>query len=352
MPPEEVPSAEVSSQLRLARMMDGYLTTQLLYVAAKLGVADELAYGPQTAETLAPTVGAEPNALYRVLRGLAAEGVLEELDDGRFGLTAIGSALRIDAPGALQGAIIARGDIYFLAAAVLFDAVREGEVAFEHAYGSSLFEYLSEYPELGAVFQQSMSDRSQQEATDVVASYDFSRFRTLVDVGGGTGILLEAILTATPALQGVLLDRPAVVEQARARLAKSSVADRCAFAAEDFFSRVTPGDALLLSRVIHDWGDDDAVRILSNCHQALEEEGTLLLVEAVLPERARDVPAAIRMDLHMLMLLHGRERTAPEFEQLLTKAGFQLSRVVPTKSPVGLSIIEVAKTTNGAKTSY
>jgi ubiquinone/menaquinone biosynthesis C-methylase UbiE len=343
MRPDEAQSFDVAPQLQLARLMDGYLTTQLLYVAAKLGVADVLGENPQTAASIASTVGAEPNALYRVLRGLAAEGVLDELEDGRFGLTALGSALRIDAQGALRGAIIARGDIYFLAAADLLDAVREGEVAFERAYGSNLFEYLSEYPELGTVFQQSMSDRSRQEAVDVVASYDFDRFRRLVDVGGGTGILLEAILSKTPHLRGVLLDRPAVIEQAKTRLEATGLAERCEFVAQDFFVSVTPGDALLLSRVIHDWSDEDALRILTNCHRALEDGGTLLLVEAVLPKRARDVPAAIRMDLNMLMLLHGRERTAAEFELLLTEAGFQLSRIVPTNSPVGLSIIEATK---------
>jgi O-methyltransferase domain/Dimerisation domain len=349
MAPDEAPFTDASPQLNLARLMDGYLTTQLLYVAAKLGVADELAAGPQTAKALAPNVGAEPDALHRVLRGLAAEGVLDELDDGRFALSALGAGIRSDVPGSLRGAIIARGDIYFRAAAGLLEAIREGGVAFERAYGTSLFDYLSVHSELSSAFQQSMYDRSRQEAGDVVASYDFSRFRRLVDVGGGTGVLLEAILAATLGLQGVLLDRQPVIEQAKARLKTSEVAERCNFVAEDFFNRVTPGDALLLSRVIHDWNDEDSVRILTNCHAALEDGGTLLLVEAVLPQRARDIPAAIRMDLNMLMLLHGRERTAAEFEHLLSSAGFQMNRIVPTNSPVGLSIIEARINTPKAR---
>src|SRR5262245_45128894 len=171
MPPTDDRFADVSPQFRLAHLIDGYLTTQLLYVAAKLGIADELATGPRSAAELASIVGAKSDALHRILRGLAAEGIFEEFPDGRFGLTELGSGLRRDAPRSLHGAAIARGDIYFRAAAGLFDAVREGGVAFERAYGSSLFDHLSAHPELGAAFQQSMSDRSRQEAADVVASY-------------------------------------------------------------------------------------------------------------------------------------------------------------------------------------
>ena len=337
---------ETSPHLHVARLIDGYLTTQLLYIVVKLGVADALAAGPQSAGALAAAVGAEPTALYRVLRGVAAEGLLEEHPDGRFGLTALGECLRDGVPNSLCGAITARGDLYFRAAAGLLDAVRQGGVAFERAYGSSLFEHLSQHPDLGASFQRSMADRSRQEAVDVVAAYDFGTFRRLVDVGGGSGVLLAEILAATPELRGILFDRPEVMERARKHLGAIGVTERCELVGGDFFASIPPGgDAYMLSRVIHDWDDEAALQILATCHRAMEDGGTVLLVEAILPEWARENPAAIRMDLHMLMLLEGRERTAVEFEQLLAKAGFLPTRVVPTRSPVGLSIVEAVRTT-------
>jgi hypothetical protein len=277
------------------------------------------------------------------LRGLAAEGIVDESPDGRFGLSAVGACLRGDLPNSLRGAVIARGDLYYAAAAGLHDAVQQGGAAFEHVHGLSFFEYLSQQPALGAAFQGSMDDRSRQEAADVVASYDFDGFGRLVDVGGGRGILLEAILRAAPACHGTLLDRPPVVEQAKARLAAAGLAERCAFVAGDFFRTVPAGgDAYLLSRVIHNWDDESAIRILANCCAALGDDGTLLLVEAVQPKLATEQPAAIRMDLHMLTLLDGRERTAAGYEQLLGAAGFRLARVVPTQSPAGVSILEAA----------
>jgi hypothetical protein len=341
--PEDGEPAAASPPQQVARLMDGYLIAQLLYVAARLDIAEVLANEPCDADTVARAVGARPDALRRVLRGLAAEGVLEERPDGRFGLTALGTCLRGDVPGSQRGAIIARGDVYYGAAAGLLDAVRHGGAAFEWVHGLSFFEYLTEHPELGAAFQGSMADRSRQEAADVVVAYDFASFEQVVDVGGGQGVLLEAILKAAPRSRGVLLDQPPVVERARERLEATGLAGRCTFVPGDFFTAVPPGgDAYLLSRVIHDWDDDAAIRILSTCRAAMRDRGTLLLVEAVLPERAREQPAAIRMDLHMLTLLHGRERTGPEYARLLGAAGFQLSRIVPTQSPAGVSVIEAA----------
>jgi hypothetical protein len=336
----------ITALAHVARLMDGYLSTQLLYLAAKLGLADALAAGPKAADALASAVGASPDALRRVLRGLAAEGVLEELPGDHFGLTALGHCLRPGIPGSLHGAIVARGDLYFRAAAGLLEAVCDGGVAFERVYGSSFFDYLSQHPERAAEFQQSMADRSWQEAADVVAAYDFRPFRRLVDVGGGTGILLAAILGAAPALHGLLFDRPAVVDRARERLAATGLASRCEVVGGDFFAGLPPGgDVYLLSRVLHDWDDAAAERILSSCRRAMDAGGTLLLVEAVLPERAREQPAVTRMDLHMFLLSTGRERTAAEFERLLVAGGFQMRRILPTGSPAGISLVEAVPRT-------
>lgn len=328
---------------QLSRLMDGYLNTQLLYLAAVLGIADTLAAGPLTAAELGRAVGADPGALHRVLRGLAAEAVLEEHADGRFGLTPAGALLRDGVPGSVRGAVLARGDLYYRAAAGLLDAVRGGGSAFQQVNGREFFDHLADHPSEAAAFQGSMAARSTQEAADVVAVYDFGRFRHLVDVGGGQGILLAAILRAAPALQATLLDEPSVVEQAHPRLAAAGVLDRCRVTGGDFFADVPAGgDCYLLSRVIHDWDDGAAQRILGRCRAAMPADGALLLVEAVLPERAQDQPAAIRMDLHMLTLLSGRERTAAEYEALLASSGFALRRIVSTPPAAGVSVIEAA----------
>jgi len=192
--------------------------------------------------------------------------------------------------------------------------------AFEQVYGDRFFDYLARHPEQEATFQASMSGRAEQEAGDVVAAYDFGGLGRLVDVGGGYGILLGAVLRATPELQAVLVDQPGVVAQARRRLEPEGLAGRCELVAGDFFASVPAGaDAYLLSRVLHDWVDDDARR---------------------LPERARDQPAVIRMDLHMLVLLGAHERTEAQYRRLLGETGFRGTRVVPTASPAGLSVIE------------
>jgi SAM-dependent methyltransferase len=328
-------------QLPVSRLMDGYLATQLLCVAAKLNVADALAEGPQTADALARRTSARPDALWRVLRGLAAEGVFDELPDGRFGLNPSGACLRSDAPGSVRGLVIARGELYYAAAAGLFEAVRHGGVPFERVHGSAFFDHLAQHPDRGAAFQTAMEDRARREAADVVAAYDFAGIERLVDVGGGHGVMLAAILTATPHLHGTLFDLPPVAERAREKWDETGLPGRCDFVCGDVFETDLPrSDAYLLARIVHDWDDNAAARILRRCREAMRPGGRLLLVEAVLPERAVEAPEAIRIDLHMLTLLSGRERIAAEFERLLAAAGLRLRRIVPTRSSAGIAVIE------------
>jgi hypothetical protein len=314
---------------RLARLTDGYVVTQLLWIAAELRIADALAGGPHTAEELAEKVGADAGALHRVLRGLAAEEVFEELPGRRFGLTATGDLLREGVEGSQRGAVLARGGLYYGALAGLLDAVRDGGTPFERVHGMTFFQYLDAHPADSARFQGSMAVRAVREAAAVVEAYDFRRFRTLVDVGGGSGVLLREILGAAPQLSATLFDRPEVVRDVQLPAVGG-----------DFFSDVPAGaDAYVLSRVIHDWSDDEAVAILRTVRRAIPDRGTLLLVEAVLPERAADDPAAVRMDVHMLTLLGGQERTADEFAALLDVAGFRLDRVLPTGPRSGVHVL-------------
>jgi hypothetical protein len=267
----------------LMRLIDGFVTTQLLYVAAKLGLAEQLTDGPRSGVELADAVGADAGTLGRVLRGLVIEDVLAEVDGGRFALTPLGECL---AP--LRGAAIARGELYYESAAGLLDSVKAGGAAFEHVHGERFFDYLAEHPDQEATFQGSMAGRSEQEAADVVGAYDFTGLHRLIDVGGGRGVLLARILRASPDLHGVLLDRPAAIPAAQRHLEERAVSDRAECVGGDFFASMPAGaDAYLLSRVLHDWNDADAGRILASCRRAMGPGSRLLIVEAILPERAK-----------------------------------------------------------------
>ena len=325
-----------ASGWQLSRLMDGFMTTQLIYVAAKLGIADLLNDGPRTGDELAVEVGAQPQPLTRVLRDLAAVGVFAELKDGRFTLTELGDALRY-----MGGVAVARGEIYFHAAERLLDAVCDGGVPFELAHNVEFFDHLHSHPEQERVFQSAMSARSTNEARALVAVYDFTRFDRIVDIGGGQGVLLTTILEAARGATGVLFDRESVVAQARSALTDSTVRSRLEFVGGDFFDHVpSGGDAYVLSRVLHDWDDYNAVRILQRCRAEMNQHAHLLIAETVLPRVAQDNPGAIRMDVLMLLLLRSRERTEQEFAALLDAAGLELMLVLPTGSAGGLSLLE------------
>jgi hypothetical protein len=217
-----------------------------------------------------------------------------------------------DEPDSMRGAVMARGELYYAAAGALLTTVRHGGAAFRHANGVDFFDALTAHPDRVAAFQASMTVRSQQEADELVETYDFAPFAHIVDAGGGNGVVLAAILKAHPAMRHATRSSRRVAG-ARAALNATTdwgVAVRCAFAAGDFFTGVPAGgDLYLLSRVIHDWDDEAAIRILRSCRKAMSGDGVLVVSEAVLPRRARDLPAAIRMDLHMLTLVNGKERT-------------------------------------------
>lgn len=320
----------------LQGLMSGYRVTQLLAVIARLGVPDQLAAGPRPAREVAEATGANPDALYRVLRGLAAIGVFTEVAPGVFGLTPLASLLRSDHPLSMRAIIMYNALEPYEAWTDLEYSVRTGETAFERHFGMPHFAYMAQHPEDSALFNQTMSENSRRSNANVESAYDYGSATTIVDIGGGHGALLAAILRANPTVRGVLFDQPHVVEGALSTLEAAGVADRCERAGGDFFTSDYPaGDLYTLRQVIHDWDDERAVAILRGCARAMPAHGRVLLIEVPIGTGA-DSTTGIFLDLQMLVMNGGRQRTEEEYRQLYAAAGLRLTRVIPTASDFAL----------------
>ena len=332
-------AGEVPSSDALRRMLHGYQVSQALYVAATLGIADLVAGGQRSVEDLAERTQTHAPTLYRLLRLLASVGVFAEDDAGRFGLTPLAECLRSDVPGSQRAwAIMVCGPPFWSSWGELLFSVRTGETAFPKVHGMSNWDYRAQHPEEGAIFDAAMTANTALESAAVAEGYDFSGTGVLADVGGGHGLLLATILAANGSMRGILFDQPQVVAGASALLARAGVADRCDIIGGDFFASVPSGaDAYLLKSIIHDWDDEQAVAILRTCRSALGAGAKLLLVERII--RPGNTPDPTKfMDVLMLVMAGGRERTTDDFERLYAAAGFRLTHVVPTG--VALSIIE------------
>ncbi len=325
---------------RLQQMVWGKATTQCLFVAAKLGIADLLADGPQSVDELAAATETNAAALYRVLRLLASLEVFVELEPRRFALTPMAELLQADAPCSFRDYAIVHGSEWYNRAwAHLLYSVETNEPAFDHAYGLSLFAYMEQHPQAATDFNNSMTALSRFEAAGVCAAFDFSGCSTVVDVGGGHGRLLTEVLTAYPTLKGILFDQPSVVDAARPVLEPSAVGARCQVVGGDFFTGVPAGgDTYLLKHIIHDWDDERSAVILRNCREAMAAGGRALVVEGVMPPG--NEPSNSKLwDVVMLALTSGgRERTEEEYAALFEQVGLTLSRIVPTNAVV--SIVE------------
>ncbi|MCA1739212.1 MAG: acetylserotonin O-methyltransferase [Actinobacteria bacterium] len=326
-------AGELSPRDTLLRMTNAYQVSQAIHVAATLGIADLLEDGPRSADALAEATGTYAPTLYRLLRALASVGVFAE-NDGHFGLTPLAEYLRTGAPGSLRAWAMLVGQRYsWRSWGHLLHSVRTGEPAFPNLYGTSAWEYRAAHPEEVAVFNAAMTALSAGVLEAVVRSYDFSGIGVLVDVGGGEGVLLAAILATNPALRGILFDQPHVVTTAGALLERAGVADRCEVVSGNFFEAVPGGaDAYLLKSIVHDWGDSAAIEILRACRAAIADTGRLLVVEPVIRPGNEPDPAKFS-DLNMLVMLGGRERTADDFERLYAEAGFRLNDIIRTGSP-------------------
>ncbi|MEB3982364.1 methyltransferase [Mycobacterium sp. 663a-19] len=312
---------------------------QAITSAADLGVADALADGPLFGEQLADRVGADADALRRLMRALIGIGIFTQRGDGRYALTPLASTLRTDAPVSMAGMARWVGSPQHREHwSHLTEAIRTGRPVLPRLRGKPAFEYLVEEAELGGIFNSAMTNLSEFATLPLTAAYDFSAFGTIVDVGGGHGRLLAAILQTAPNSRGVLFDLPEVVADAPELLRKYGVGDRVRIEEGSFFdSAPEGGDAYVLKNVIHDWSEEDAVRILKNVRTAARPGTRLLLCEFVIPDHDRDFHGKW-VDIEMLVVAGARERTADEYGRLFDQTGFRLNRVVDTVSP--LSIVE------------
>jgi len=325
--------------LQMLQLISGFWVSRCIYVAAKLGIPDLLKDGPKSAGELANASGAHAPSLFRVLRALAAVGVLTQTDDRRFGNTPLSETLRSDVPGSIRAfAMTELGEEHYPAWGELMHSVRTGEIAFDKAFGEPVWEFFAKHEENARIFNDAMSGMTAQAEQALHAAYSFEGINSIIDVGGGHGGLITSILKRNPNMRGILLDSPQVIEGAKSKMAESGVADRCEVVGGDFFQSVPQGaDAIIMKWIIHDWKDEQSIAIMKNCYRALPENGKLILVEAVVPP-GDEMHFAKFIDLNMLVMTGGRERTEEEFRQLYEAVGFRLTRVVPTESP--FSVIE------------
>jgi hypothetical protein len=339
------PASQLPPALALRQLIFGHRVTRIITVAAQLGLADAMDETPRSVAALAAAVGADAAALHRLLYALASIGLVTAPAPEHFALTAVGACLRSDAQHGLRSwALMESAEYYQAAWAHLLTSVRSGAPAFECAVGEPFYHYLDRHPVDGANFSQTMGEVTAVIVDAVLAAYDFTSVQRTVDVGGGYGKLLTSLLQRYPAMHGVLFDTPTVIERARPRIQAIGVADRCELVAGDFFAALPAGgDLYLLSRILMDHDDAASVRLLRNCRHAMAGQGLVHIVQIVLPSSEAGAARDLLFDgamsnLNMLVLGLGSERTEDQYRALLTRAGFAVTQIIPTRAL--MSIIE------------
>jgi len=325
-------------------LMRGYRASAAPYAAAQLEIADALAGGPATAEMIAAHTKTDAPSLSRLLRLLHVLGIVEARGE-RYALTPVGELLRSDAPASMRDGVLYSCGLEALSYMKLADGVRTGKTPFEIAFGSPTFDYLAK-PENAAWarhFDGFMRGLTAVQSQALIAAYDFGGHDVVADIGGGDGTLLVGLLRAHPTLRGILYDLPHVVAGAQTHIEQAGVRERCTLVGGSFFDEVpTGGDAYVLKFILHDWTDEECVRILENCRRAMPREGRLLVFDRIIPDDPTD-PAfaeAVFADIHMFAGPGGRERTRAEFEALFARTGFSMTRVIRTS--VAPQVIEAA----------
>jgi hypothetical protein len=332
-------NADIPPPVAMLQLIAGFWVSRAIYIAAKLGIANLLKDGPRRSEELAAATGTHAPSLYRVLRALASVGVFAEDDQGRFALTPLGATLQTGVPGSLRAyATMMLGEEKYPAWGNMLHSVQTGEIAFDHLFGMNVWQYRAQHPREAQIFDEAMADLTAVATGAILASYDFSPIGTLVDVGGGNGGLMAALLKANPRMKGILFDAPHVVAGARRRMEAEGLTERCEILAGDFLaSAPSGGDTYVLKNIIVDWDEERSLGILRNCHRAMTAQGKLLIIEPViLPGTEHSFRKFT--DLVMLVMNGGRVRTEAEHRALLAAAGFRLTRLIPT--PSEMSVIE------------
>lgn len=333
--------ADTAPHQQLDGMITGYWVSQAIYAAAKFDIADLLKDGPRTVEQLAEATSTNADALYRLLRALASVGVFAEAEPRTFLLTPLAEPLRNDVEGSKRALSLMMGDEQFHAWTEIDYSIRTGKTSFEKVFGKPVFDYLADCPDKARIFDAAMTGIHGRESNALLDAYDFAGIGMVADVGGGNGSQTSAVLQKHTAMQGILFDLPHVVERAKERIAAAGLADRCRLVGGNFFESVPDGaDAYMLRHIIHDWDDEKALTILRNCHRAMPAHGKLLVVESVIPPGNEPFGGKL-LDLVMLLIPGGKERTEEEYRTLFEKAGFELSRIVPTDSEI--SVVEGVK---------
>jgi hypothetical protein len=332
---------EIPAPQRMFQHITAYWVTQLMGTAARLGVADRLETGPMQVNDLATAVGADPRALYRALRACTAVGVFSEQPGETFANNGLSQTLRSNVPGSMRDFAIAQSAPgHWRPWERLTQAVQTGKSTAHEALGREIWDWYGSHAEEAAAFSGAMDNLSAQVAAEVTRAIDFTGVARVVDVGGAKGTLVSAVLRAFPNTKGVLFDLPHVVEPVKKTLAAVGLGERCDVIAGSFFESVPSGDVMLLKQILHDWNDEQCVTLLRHCARSLSSGGRVLVVEMVVSEDGRP-SAAHLMDVNMLVMLPGRERTATEYGKLFASAGLRLERVHATHSP--FSIVEAVK---------
>jgi hypothetical protein len=348
--PQSSPQDEMPPHLRglppeavMMQMASGYWMTQLIYVAAKLGIADLLKDGPKSCDEIAAATGTNARSIYRVLRTLAGTGVFAETEQqGYFTLTPLAAALRSGVPGSMRAMAVMFGEEQYKAWGEILFSLKTGKSSFEHMYGVPMFKYFVDNPEPGEIYEEAMTSVSAAEKAEILKSYDFSYIKKLVEVGGGHGSFISSILKANPNMQGVLFDQPYVIEGAKDFIKAEGLTDRCELVAGNFYESVPAGgDTYSLKHVLHGCSDEQCITVLKNCHKAMVDNGKLLIVERIVGS-GKDAFLAKFLDVNMMMLVTGGcERTEAEYRNVIEASGFEVVRVVPSKA--GVSVIESIK---------
>lgn len=322
----------------LASLIQGYQVSQAIYVAAELKLADLLKAGPKTSEELAELTGTNPGALYRVMRMLNAVNVFEEIAPHRFALTHLSQLLQTGVAGSLRSTALFNGSkrIWQTWHELLY-SVQTGGSATRHVFGMTPWEYYAQHPKEAQIFYAFSSESSNMLAPVLTNRYDFSGAQSVADVGGGFGYLLANVLKANPSLEGILFDLPHVTEGARQSLEAAGLAGRCQVIAGDIFAPWTfKADIYLISRIIHDWLDEQAITILKNCRGVMGPSGKVLLIERIIPDNKAEALPILLSDLHMMVSAGGQERTLAEYQAMFQAAGLSLTRTIPLYPPWNL----------------